>query len=142
MILLISQINNRLIAYRFKYIYLYTNTVLDVTSVCPSVILSVRYRNHFPVVRFQNRAHIWNPHGTGHVCKTIWGTEGAPIFFFLLLSFTAAEGSGCPNGRRWRPNGGAEGAQRWHRRRHAPGGRGKSRRSSLVYIIIRYWMLA
>ena len=60
--------------------YLYTNTVLDVTSVCPSVILSVRYRNHFPVVQFQNQAHIWNPHGTGHVFKTIW----APQFFLSL----------------------------------------------------------
>ena len=52
--------------------HLYTNTVLDVTSVCPSVILSVRYRNHFSVVRFQNQAHNWNSHGTGHVFKTIF----------------------------------------------------------------------
>ena len=57
---------------------LYTNTVLDGTSVCDSVILSVRYRNHFPVVRFQNQAHIWNPHGTGHVFKIIWVAVGAP----------------------------------------------------------------
>ena len=62
-------------------LYVYTNTVLDVTFVCPSVILFVRYRNHFPVVQFQNQAHIWNPHGTGHVPKTIWGAVGAPIFF-------------------------------------------------------------
>ena len=85
---------------------LYTNTVLDGTSVCDSVILSVRYRNHFPVVQFQNQAHIWNPRGTGHVFKTfflsppkaawadapsgtplapqIWGAHGAPIFFLFL----------------------------------------------------------
>ena len=31
------------------YMYLYTNTVLD-----GSVILFVRYRNHFPVVQFQS----------------------------------------------------------------------------------------
>ena len=49
----------------------------------PSVILSVRYRNHFPVVQFQNQAHIWNPHGMGHVVKTIWGAAGARIFFFV-----------------------------------------------------------
>ena len=55
---------------------LYTNTVLDGTSVFDSVILSVRYRNHFPVVQFQNQAHIWNPHGTGPVFKTIWGAAG------------------------------------------------------------------
>ena len=47
-------------------------------SIYDSVILSVRYRNHFPVVKFQNQAHIWNPHGTGHVFKTIWGAAGAP----------------------------------------------------------------
>ena len=52
---------------------IYTNTVLR-----GSVILSVRYINHFPVVQFQNQAHIWNPHGTGHVFKTIWGAAGAP----------------------------------------------------------------
>ena len=57
--------------------HLYTNTVLD-GSVTLSVILSVRYRNHFPVVRFQNQAHIWNPHGTGQVFKTIWGAAGTP----------------------------------------------------------------
>ena len=34
-------------------IYLYTNTVLD-GSVTLSVTLSVRYRNHFRVVQFQN----------------------------------------------------------------------------------------
>ena len=64
---------------------LYTNTVLD-----GSVTLSVRYRNPFPVVQFQNQAHIWSPHGTGHVFKTIWGAAGGPNFFFT--SFTAAEG--------------------------------------------------
>ena len=59
--------------------------VLDVGMIM-SEIVSVRYRNHFPVVRFQNQAHIWNPHGTGHVFKTIWGAAGAEppeyIFFF------------------------------------------------------------
>ena len=76
-------------------------------SLCVSVWLSVRYRNHFPVVRFQNQAHIWNPHGTGHVFKPFGAPKAAQIFFF---SFTAAEGGGCPNGRRRHPNGGAEGA--------------------------------
>ena len=56
---------------------LYNNTVLDVGMIL-SVILSVRYRNHFPVVQFQNQAYTWNPHGTGQVFKTIWGTAGAP----------------------------------------------------------------
>ena len=48
---------------------------------CPSVILFVRYRNHFPVVQFQNQAHFRNPHGTGQVFKTIWVTAGASFFF-------------------------------------------------------------
>ena len=37
--------------------YLYNNTVLDgsvILSVILSVCLSVRYRNHFPAVQFQN----------------------------------------------------------------------------------------
>ena len=45
--------------------------------------LSIRYRNHIPVVKFQNQAHIWNPHGTGQAFKTIWGAEGAPILFSI-----------------------------------------------------------
>ena len=53
--------------------------------VRPSVILSVRYRNHFPVVQFQNQAHIWNPRGTGNVFKTIWGAKGTPNFFLFLF---------------------------------------------------------
>ena len=72
-----------------------------VRSVCHSVTLSVHYRNHFPVVRFKNQAHIWNPCGTGHVFKTIWG----------------ALGGGFSNNRRRHPNGGAKGAQRWRRGR-------------------------
>ena len=98
---------------------------------CPSVILSVRYRNHFSVVQFQNQAHIWNPQGTGHVFKTIWGAAGARIAFFFrrqrrrkltprpgrprrpnlfyFLCSTAAEGGGLLNRRRRRPNEGAEG---------------------------------
>ena len=44
--------------------------------ICLSVILSVRCRNHFPVVQFQNHAHIGNPHGTGKVFKTIWDAAG------------------------------------------------------------------
>ena len=42
-------------------------------SLCVSVILFVRYRNHFPVVQFHSQAHIRNPHGMGQVFKTIWG---------------------------------------------------------------------
>ena len=67
---------------------LYTNTVLD-----GSVILPVRYRNHFPVVRFQNQAHIWNPHGTGHIFKTIWGAEGTPNFGGLWRPFQGLPGA-------------------------------------------------
>ena len=65
--------------------------------VRPSVILSVPYRNHFPVVQFQNQAHIWNPRGTGHVFKTIWGAVGTPergaggTRNFILNFFIAAE---------------------------------------------------
>ena len=59
---------------------LYYNTVLDM-----SVILFVRYRNHFPVIQFQSQAHIWNPHGTGQVFKTIWSAAGTPIFFPLFI---------------------------------------------------------
>ena len=62
-------------------VYLYTNTVLDgsvILSVCLSVILSIRYRNHFPVVQFHNQTHIWNPYGTGQVIKTIWAAAGTP----------------------------------------------------------------
>ena len=73
---------------------------------CLSVILSVRYRNHFPVVQFQNQAHIRNPHETGQVFKTIWGPGGTrylgrrrrPKFFYFLSSFTAAVGGVFPNG--------------------------------------------
>ena len=53
--------------------YLFTNTALD-----GSVILFVRYRNHFPVVQSQNQAHIWNLRGTGQVFKTMWGAAGGP----------------------------------------------------------------
>ena len=102
--------------YYIYHTYLYINTVMD-----GSVILFVRYRNHFPVVQFQNQAHIQNSHDTGQVCKTIWG---AAIFFislsspkakppprvgcpwhpnFSFLSFTAAEGGSFPNGRWGRP---------------------------------------
>ena len=136
---------------------LYTNTVLD-GSVILSVGLSVRYRNHFPVVQFQNQAHILNPHGTGHVFKTIWGAAGAPCkgrrrrpkfgapkapqIFYLFFNrrrrrrkLSCRPGRGAPN--MWCP---------WHpnfllfflisfftaaegaQRWHAPGGRGKSRR--------------
>ena len=68
--------------------------------VRPSVILSVRYRNHFPVVQFQNQGHIRNPHGTGQVFKIMgrrrrppkgvpmapetWGAIGTPNFLILL----------------------------------------------------------
>ena len=62
--------------------------------VRPSVILSVRYRNHFPVGQFQNQANIWNPRGAGHVFKTIWGSqapgiwdaEGAPNSFIFFIT--------------------------------------------------------
>ena len=54
------------------------------------MILSVRYRNHFPDVQFKNQAHIRNPHGTGQIFKTIWGAAGAPKFVSLFL--IAAEG--------------------------------------------------
>ena len=81
---------------------LYSNTVLDGSVILSvSVILFVRYRNLFPVVRFQNQAHIRNPHGTGQVYKTIWGAAGTPIFY----CFIAAKGSVSR-----RPEWGAPGA--------------------------------
>ena len=40
------------------------------------MILSVRYRNHFAVVQFQNQAHIWNPYDSAEVFKTM-GSAGA-----------------------------------------------------------------
>ena len=115
---------------------------------------AVRYRNHFPVVRFQNQAHIWNPHGTGHVFKTIWGALGTPIFFYRhrkrrkLKPRAGRPKYGAPMAPRFfflspPPKAavsemGTAGAQRWHRRSpkvapkkpkggHSPGGRGKSR---------------
>ena len=99
------------------------------------MILSVRYRNHFPVVQFQNQAHIWNPHGTGHVCKTIWGTEGTPIFFFFFhrrrrLRFPKWAPQAPQRGRRRRPKMAPTAP--------LPGGRGKSRRRRVfrAYIYI------
>ena len=65
------------------YLCIITNTVLD-GCVILSVILFVRYRNHFPVVQFQNQVHIRNPHGTGQVFKTIWDAEGTPIVFHFI----------------------------------------------------------
>ena len=75
--------------------HLYYNAVLD-----GSVILFVRYGNHFPVVHFQKQAHFRNPHGTGQDSKTIWGAAGAPniLFFFRRRR------------RQWLPKDGAEGA--------------------------------
>ena len=76
---------------------IYSNTVLD-----GSVVLSVRYRNHFPDIQFQNQAHIQNPHGTGKVLKTIWGAKGGwnlehpsrPNFSFIF--FLSPPPVGCP----------------------------------------------
>ena len=62
-----------------------------------------------------------------------FGAPEAPQIFFLFY-FTASEGGGCPNGCRRRPNGGDEGAQR----RHAPGGRGRSRRRREFSSIYEY----
>ena len=45
--------------------------------LCHSVCLSVRYRNHFAVVQFQNQAHIWNPYDPAEVFKTM-GAAGTP----------------------------------------------------------------
>ena len=98
--------------------------------VRPSVILSVRYRNHFPVVQFQNQAHIWNPRGTDHVFKTIWGARGTSIFFYHRPQWGAPGapnsyyclspppkaaasqmgGSGAPTGAPRAPKGGARDA--------------------------------
>ena len=50
---LYNQINSFLIKRSQVIAYLYYNTVLDVGMIL-SVILFVRYRNHFPVVQFQN----------------------------------------------------------------------------------------
>ena len=100
--------------------------------VRPSVILSVRYRNHFPIVQFQNQAHIWNPRGTGHVFKPFGapqaaperGARGAPNFFPLFYRRRRRRKLplqvGCPgrsnfffsycHRRQWFPKGGAGGA--------------------------------
>ena len=64
---------------------LYTNTVLG-----GFVRLFVRYRNYFPVVKFQNYTHIRNPHGPAEVVRP-FGVLKAPNLFF-----NAAGGS--PNG--------------------------------------------
>ena len=92
-----------------NYIYLYANTVLD-GSVILSVILFVRYRNHFPVVQFQNQAHIRNPHDTGQVYKTIQGAADAPERVPLAPQFLFYcrrpewDAPGAPNmGHRRRP---------------------------------------
>ena len=69
--------------YKINYIY-----ILLRYWVC----LFVRYRNHLPVVEFQNQAHIRNPHGIGKVFKPIWAPQ-APNFFCLLI---AADRSGVP----------------------------------------------
>ena len=56
--------------------------------------LFVRYRNYFPVVQFQNQAHLQNPHGTGQVIKTIRGAAVTPAIFFYRRPQMGAEG-GC-----------------------------------------------
>ena len=88
---------------RRMHLLMWIYILIPYWMVRPSVILSVRYRNHFPFVQFQNQAHIWNPRGTGHIFKTIWGAPGTPrkgcqmrpkfgapmapqIFFLLFLS--------------------------------------------------------
>ena len=87
-----------------------------------SVILFVRYRNHFPVVQFQNQAHIRNPHGTGQVLRP-FGAQQAPQLFFPYRH------------RPERPKYGASVApqfffffQNGRQRHRSPGGRGKSHR--------------
>ena len=60
---------------------LYANTGLD-GSVTLSVCLFVRYRNLFPIVQFQNQAHIQNPHDPAEICKTM-GRRRHPKFSFL-----------------------------------------------------------
>ena len=73
--------------------------------LCHSVILFVRYRNYFPVVQFQNKAHIRNPHDPVEVSKTMgaagarnMGRRGRPNFFFLffLLPLLKAVANGRP----------------------------------------------
>ena len=87
-----------------------TNTVLDgsvTLSVCDFVCLSVCYRNHFPVVRFQNQACTylespWN----GSRFKNHLGRRRRPKFVFIIFFFfIAAEG-----GVSCRPDRGAPGA--------------------------------
>ena len=91
--------------------YLYNNTVLDVGMIL-SVILFVRYRNHFPLSDFKTK-HIFGIPMTLRKFLKPWaplapperGAEGArnmgcrrrPNFFFIF-SFTAAEG-----GVKWAP---------------------------------------
>ena len=74
----------------YIYIYIYTNTVLD-GSVNLSVILFVRYRNHFPVVQFQNQAHSESSwHGSsfynhlGHRRRPKFGVLHVPQVLFYI----------------------------------------------------------
>ena len=62
-------------------------------------VMFVRCRNHFPVVPFQNHAHIRSPHGTGQVfgediCHEdifgvlmAWGAAGAQNLLYLFFSY-------------------------------------------------------
>ena len=53
--------------------------------------LSIRYRNHFPVVQFQNEAHIRNPQSPAEVLRLFGGLKAPQIFNLkknaLLLFF-------------------------------------------------------
>ena len=99
---------------------------------CLSVILFVRYRNHFPVVQFQNQAHIRKHHGTGKVFKTIWVATSSPKFLFIAnKGGEHAAPSGAPPNfviLFLLPPPKPEVSQMRRRRCRSPGERGKSRR--------------
>ena len=89
---------------------LYTNTVLDVTSVCLSVILSVRYRNHFQLSNFKTKHIFGILMALVKFFKFIfyhrpqWGAYDAPNYYYLFFL------CGFWNGRRRHSEGGAHGA--------------------------------
>ena len=100
--LLMKNVLESCYTYIYIYTYLYTISIFYII-IRYWVCLFVRYRNHLPVVQFQNQAQIRNPHGTTEVFKTIWGRrwrplKGAPIGTrIIFLTPLKAVDSAVPN---------------------------------------------